>query len=58
MERTPYWLIQNGVLIDFLALPTMALFGYGVYLHWCRIRKGETRLRISLDDLARVLIPG
>jgi Fe-S oxidoreductase/nitrate reductase gamma subunit len=51
MERTPYWLIQNGVLIDFLALPTMALFGYGVYLHWRRIRKGETRLRISLEEL-------
>jgi Fe-S oxidoreductase/nitrate reductase gamma subunit len=51
MERTPYWLIQNGVLIDFLALPTMAIFGYGVYLHWCRIRKGETRLQISLEKL-------
>ncbi len=51
MERTPYWLIENGVLIDFLALPTLALFGYGVYLHWRRITKGETQLRISLDGL-------
>jgi Fe-S oxidoreductase/nitrate reductase gamma subunit len=51
MERTPYWLIQNGALIDLLALPTMAVFGYGVYRHWLRIRNGETHLRISLDDL-------
>jgi Fe-S oxidoreductase/nitrate reductase gamma subunit len=51
MERTPYWLIQNGVFIDLLAFPAMVVFGYGVYLHWRRIKKGETRLRISLDDL-------
>ena len=55
MERTPYWLIQNGVLIDLLALPVVVIFGYGVYLHWQRIRKGETRLRVSLDDLRSFL---
>jgi Fe-S oxidoreductase/nitrate reductase gamma subunit len=49
--RTPYWLIEHGVLIDFLALPTMAVFCYGVYLQWCKIRKGETRLRMWLNDL-------
>ena len=51
MERTPYWLIEQGIWIDLLALPTLAIFGYGVYLHWRRIRGGEVRLRVSLDDL-------
>mgnify|MGYP001355366302 CR=1 FL=1 len=51
MERTPYWLIQYGLLIDFLSLPTAAIFSYGVVLHWRRIRKGEIKLRVSLDDL-------
>jgi Fe-S oxidoreductase/nitrate reductase gamma subunit len=48
--RTPYWLIEYGLLIDLLALPTLAIFCYGVYLHWCRIRKGQIRFRVSLDD--------
>jgi len=34
-----------------LALPTLAIFGYGVYLHWKRIWAGEVRLRVSLDGL-------
>jgi len=55
MERTPYWIIQYGIIIDLLAIPTVAIFGYGVYLHWKRIRKGETSLRISLDDLREFL---
>jgi Fe-S oxidoreductase/nitrate reductase gamma subunit len=53
MERTPYWLIQNGILIELLAVPTIAVFGYSVYLHYRRITKGESRVRISLDDLRR-----
>jgi Fe-S oxidoreductase len=51
MERTPYWLIQYGVLMDFLALPVAVIFGYGVYRHWQRIRKGEIRIRMSPDRL-------
>jgi Fe-S oxidoreductase/nitrate reductase gamma subunit len=51
MERTPYWLIQYGLLIDLLALPTAGIFGYGVLIHWRKIRKGEIRLRLSLDEL-------
>ena len=55
MERTPYWLIQHGLWIDLLALPTLTIFGYGVYLHWKRIRAGDVRPRVSLDGLRSFL---
>jgi Fe-S oxidoreductase len=55
MERTPFWLIQNGILIDFMALPTVVIFGYGVYRHWKRISEGKIQLRIHLNDLQSFL---
>lgn len=43
MARTPYWNIEFGILIDGIALPLMALFVYGLYRHWQRIRMGKPR---------------
>lgn len=43
MTRTPYWNIEFGILIDAIALPLMALFIYGLYRHWKRIRRGKPR---------------
>jgi Fe-S oxidoreductase/nitrate reductase gamma subunit len=54
MERTPYWIIQYGVIIDFLAVPAVAIFVYGVHLHWKKIRTGKTQLRLSLDNLRSI----
>jgi Fe-S oxidoreductase/nitrate reductase gamma subunit len=49
MERTPYWLIKGGVVIDILAIPVMAIFFYGIYQHWKRIQMGDVRFRITWD---------
>lgn len=53
MERIPYWNISYGLLIDLLSLPVLALFGYGIYLHWRRIRQGKANIKlgITLDTL-------
>ena len=51
MQRTPYWLIDGGVLIDVLAIPAMVLFGYGIYRHWQRIQAGAVELRFSWETI-------
>ncbi|MBT1075801.1 heterodisulfide reductase-related iron-sulfur binding cluster [Geobacter grbiciae] len=53
MERIPYWNISYGLLIDLLSIPAMAVFGYGIYRHWKRIRQGKASVRqgITLDAL-------
>lgn len=51
MERTPYWLIDGGVLIDVLAIPVMALFCYGVYRHWQKLQMGAVRFRLSWKEI-------
>ena len=48
MERVPYWNISYGLLIDFLSLPAMVVFGYGIYRHWSRIRQGKASIRLGL----------
>ena len=48
MERVPYWNISLGLLIDFLSLPALAVFGYGIYGHWKRIRQGKANLKLGL----------
>ena len=55
MERTPYWLIKYGIVIDLLAIPVIAIFAYGVYQHWLRVKQGETRLRVSFADIRKLL---
>ena len=55
MQRTPYWLIDYGVLIDLLAIPVIIIFCYGIYLHWRNIRKGEVGFRISFDQIRSVI---
>ncbi len=51
MERTPYWLINGGVIIDVLAIPAMALFCYGIYRHWQKLQMGAVRLCISWKEI-------
>ncbi|WP_243689135.1 hypothetical protein [Geotalea toluenoxydans] len=48
MERVPYWNISFGLLIDILSLPALAIFGYGIYRHWLRIRQGKASVRLGL----------
>jgi len=55
MERTPYWLINHGFMIDALALPALAIFFYGLYRHWRRVRQGEKRLRVSFEDIGALM---
>ena len=55
MQRTPYWLIEYGVLIDLLAIPVIIIFCYGVYRHYQKILKGETRFRVSLYQIRSVI---
>ncbi|MBN2062228.1 MAG: 4Fe-4S dicluster domain-containing protein [Deltaproteobacteria bacterium] len=51
MQRTPYWLIDYGVLIDILAIPVLIIFCYGLYRHWRKILKGEAGLRQSVEKI-------
>ncbi|MBI5588861.1 MAG: 4Fe-4S dicluster domain-containing protein [Deltaproteobacteria bacterium] len=51
MPRVPYWNINYGLLIDALAIPMMAVFLYGLYRHWARIRQGKARIRLSGPNL-------
>ena len=54
MARTPYWLIQGGVLIDWLAIPVVAIFCYGLYKHWQKINSGDIILRLSRGQIRRM----
>ena len=51
MARIPYWNINYGILIDAFALVAVAIFVYGIQMHWKRIRQGKVRLRTSVKDL-------
>jgi Fe-S oxidoreductase len=51
MGRTPYWLIKGGMLIDVLAIPAVALFCYGLYLHWMKIQNGTHHYRLSWENI-------
>jgi Fe-S oxidoreductase/nitrate reductase gamma subunit len=55
MQRTPYWLIDYGVLIDLLAIPVIIIFFYGVYLHYRKILNGEAGFRISFNQIRSVI---
>lgn len=48
MERVPYWGISYGFLIDVLAAPVFAIFAYGIYRHWKRVKQGKERVTFSL----------
>lgn len=48
MGRVPYWDISYGVIIDLLAIPVFAVFAYGIYRHWKRIKQGKRRITLNL----------
>lgn len=52
MGRVPYWNIQYGPIIDFLAIPVFCLLGYGFYRYWMRIRVGKDRIPLGLRSAA------
>jgi Fe-S oxidoreductase/nitrate reductase gamma subunit len=54
MVRTPYWNIEFGILIDAMALPLMALFCYGLYQHWKRIRQGRPRPQSTVKVAGKI----
>ena len=47
MGRVPYWNISYGLMIDLLSIPAMAIFAYGIYCHWRRIKQGRTRISLG-----------
>ena len=51
MARIPYWNINYGILIDVFALVAVAIFAYGIQMHWTRIRQGKVRLRAQVKAL-------
>jgi len=51
MARIPYWNIDYGILIDAFALVAVAIFVYGIQMHWKRIQQGKVRLRTPVKDL-------
>jgi Fe-S oxidoreductase/nitrate reductase gamma subunit len=55
MERTPYWLIDGGVVLDVLALPAIALFSYGIYRHWRKLQTGTVNFRLSWKTIQPIL---
>ena len=55
MQRAPYWLIDYGVLIDFLAIPVLIIFCYGLYRHWRKILKGEISFRQSIERIRSII---
>lgn len=55
MQRTPYWLIDGGMLIDLLAIPALGIFFYGWYLHYKKIKSGSIHLNISIDLIKSML---
>lgn len=48
MERVPYWNIDYGIFIDLLSLPAIAIFVYGIYGHWKRVRQGRARIDLGI----------
>lgn len=50
MGRTPYWQIDNGLLIDLLAIPVAVIFCYGVIRQWRQIQSGAVRFRLTRGD--------
>jgi len=50
MGRVPYWNISYAVVIDFLAVPLLIIFLYGLYGHWKRIKQGKAKLTFSLRN--------
>jgi Fe-S oxidoreductase/nitrate reductase gamma subunit len=57
MGRVPYWNISYGWVIDLLSVPAMAIFAYGLYCHWRRIRQGKARLSLGLPLTALKIGP-
>ncbi|WP_027716137.1 (Fe-S)-binding protein [Desulfuromonas sp. TF] len=57
MERVPYWNISFGLLIDLLSIPAMAIFVYGLYRHWKRIKQGRSRIRLGIPVSALKIGP-
>lgn len=57
MGRIPYWDINYGVLIDLLALPVMAMWGYRFYLIYKRIKSGKARINSGLGVKSRAFGP-
>jgi len=57
MERVPYWNISYGLLIDFLSIPAMAVFAYGIYCHWRHIKQGRARISLGIPLTALKIGP-
>jgi len=57
MGRVPYWNINLGVLIDLLSLPALAIFAYGLFGHWQRIKQGKARINLGLTVSAMKIGP-
>lgn len=55
MGRTPYWLIDGGLIIDALSLPALAIFTYGMYLHWRNLQSGTVQFRMSPASIRQQL---
>jgi len=57
MERTPYWNIHLGILIDAFSVLMVVIFAYGMYGHWKRIRQGKVRINSNLSKSAGKIGP-
>lgn len=57
MGRVPYWNISYGLLIDLLSIPAMAVFAYGIYGHWRRIKQGKAVISLGISVQALKLGP-
>lgn len=55
MTRTPYWLINGGFIIDWLAIPIAAVFCYGLFRHWKNLKQGTFRCQITISQLRNLL---
>lgn len=45
--RVPYWNINYGYVIDVLGFPVLAIFFWGLYNHYRKIRKGQEQFKNS-----------
>ncbi|OIN96596.1 MAG: fumarate reductase subunit, partial [Deltaproteobacteria bacterium CG1_02_45_11] len=57
MNRIPYWNISYGIIIDLLAVPALAIFIYGLFRQWKRIRQGQALVNPALTGFFEKIGP-